>query len=103
MDILGGDVSAVNLIDLGGDPDVFRHPGSSDFIENPGVVCNFIFPDFLLCLKKPGPAWNADRLQRGRDGKYNSLICPAIICHQQVALQGIVSSGYCFYGGVIGF
>ena len=103
MDIFGGNVPTVDLIDLGGDADIFRHPGNRDLVENTGVVCNFIFPDLLFCLKEPGPARNADRLQRRGDGKYNSLICPAIIRHQKVALQGIVSSGYCFHGGVIGF
>ena len=38
VDVLGGNVPAVDLVDLGGDPDVFRHPGNGDFIENPGVV-----------------------------------------------------------------
>jgi len=126
MDILRGDVFQVDVVDLGADLDVPRHPGRGHQVVHrqgriglqlsgvgafahqfpaggvePPLCVDLLDP--LDHLEEAGPAGDAIGFQRGGDGEADGLLRAAEIRHHQVGGHGIEAPLPALHGGVVGF
>ena len=124
MDILGGNIAQVDLIDARADlhiPPHLRH-GDNIFhcvfrmlrklIGKAGAACQrmprgavlpaqVLLLDHLHNLKQPRPPRYADRLQSGRNRKADRLLCAALIRDDQIRIQRIQPARNTFNRSII--
>ena len=92
VNILCGDVFEVYRIDLSRDFLIQCHLWLCHDVTDFCVMLRFIKPDCLLCLKKAGPAGNADGFKGRTDGQTDRLVSSAFIRHQKIECQRIFAA-----------
>ena len=120
MDILGGHVFQIDLVNPGADLHVESHPRDGDFEAEgemriglygrvigrgagqaslPGAG-RIDFPDPLLHLEKPAAARDAVRFERRGDSQADGLVGPGLVRHHQIRGQGVQTTLHALHGGV---
>ena len=123
MDILGGDILEINVVDAGTPVHIVGHSGRGhDIVQGQAGVCSqgsvvgggtgelpsrrgpqalgvdLLHP--LDYLKEPGPSGDAPGFQRGRHGQTDGLFRAAQICHYQIGFQGVQAPLHAFHAGI---
>ena len=91
MDVFGGDVAEVDVVDAGAVTDVEGHAGAGDD--------EFVF-GFLLDFVKAGATGNTLSFEGRGNGETNGFVGAGFVGDDEFSLEGVEAAFYAFHGGV---
>ena len=100
VNVFFGNIPQIDFVDLGADPDVFRHARRGDDVIHLGMGGGFVEADFFLGLEQARAAGHADGLQRRAHGQADGLVRAALVRHQQPRRQRVQMPGVTLHAGI---